>query len=160
MLQGSGGATEQNWSESKQFLKSLVNNMYVSPRAHHYGVIVYGSAIGDHVGLQPYKDKFTLQNYFNSLMKPASSGSDVAEGTPLYMLENWNYNMYSSLVIFIYYWVFPYQLWRKCERCSESKGDHQRPRSESCWQTTQRHLHDSPWQRPTWPKQRGSSSSQ
>ena len=88
MLQGSGGATEQNWSESKQFLSSLVNNMYVSPRAHHYGVIVYGSAIGDHVGLQPYKDKFTLQNYFNSLMKPASSGSDVAEGTPLYMLEN------------------------------------------------------------------------
>ncbi|XP_062590013.1 uncharacterized protein LOC134251619 isoform X2 [Saccostrea cucullata] len=79
MLQGSQGLNGQSWAESKDFLSTMVNNMYVSPSAHHYGMIVYGSGIGDHVGLQPYKDKFSLQNYFNSLMKPATPGSNVAE---------------------------------------------------------------------------------
>lgn len=71
---------DQSWADSKRFLSTVVNNMYASPSAHHYGAFVYGSAVGDHVGLQPFKDKFELQNYFNSMMKPASSGSDVAAG--------------------------------------------------------------------------------
>ncbi|XP_052673852.1 uncharacterized protein LOC128155962 isoform X3 [Crassostrea angulata] len=78
MLQGSQATDDQSWADSKRFLSTVVNNMYASPSAHHYGAFVYGSAIGDHVGLQPFKDKFELQNYFNSMMKPTSSGSDVA----------------------------------------------------------------------------------
>lgn len=80
MLQGSQSTDDQSWADSKRFLSTVVNNMYASPSAHHYGAFVYGSAIGDHVGLQPFKDKFELQNYFNSMMKPTSSGSDVAAG--------------------------------------------------------------------------------
>lgn len=80
MLQGSRATNDESWKDSQRFLSRMVNNMYVSPSSHHYGLLVYGNAIGDHVGLQPYKDKFTLQNYFNSLMKPTAAGSNVAEG--------------------------------------------------------------------------------
>jgi hypothetical protein len=80
MLHGSRATTDESWKDSQRFLSRMVNNMYVGPSSHHYGLLVYGRSIGDHVGLQPYKDKFTLQNYFNSLIKPTAAGSNVGEG--------------------------------------------------------------------------------
>lgn len=71
MIQGSQSMDDQSWADNNRFPGTRVNNMYASPRAQHYGafVYVYGSAIGDHVGLHPYT------NNLNSL-----GSDDVAEG--------------------------------------------------------------------------------
>lgn len=62
---------DQNWADNNRFPSTRVNNMYASPRAQHYGafVYVYGSAIGDHVGLHPHTNNL---NFLGS--------DDVAEG--------------------------------------------------------------------------------
>lgn len=54
---------------NNRFLGNRVNNMYASPAAHHYGTFVYGSAISNHVGLQPNTNNL---NFLRS--------RDVAEG--------------------------------------------------------------------------------
>lgn len=71
---------DQSWVDSKCFFSIVVNNMYVSFSVYYYGVFVYGSVIGDYVGLQLFKDKFELQNYFNFMMKLILFGLDVVVG--------------------------------------------------------------------------------
>lgn len=86
MIQGSQSMDDQSWADNNRFPGTRVNNMYASPRAQHYGAFVYvfGSAIGDHMGLHT--------NNLNFL-----GSDDVAEGAEkklfsLIFFQIWNNN--------------------------------------------------------------------
>lgn len=57
-----GSVASRSLACHKRFLSTVVNKLYSSPSAHHYGTLtVYVSAIRDHVGLQPYTNNLNFR---------------------------------------------------------------------------------------------------
>ena len=79
LLDGSDSITDISWTNAKNFVRQLIRKFDVSPDAIHIGVIVYSSAIGDHVSLNVYKAKQMLDIISSSLRQPKES-TNTAKG--------------------------------------------------------------------------------
>ncbi|OWF42080.1 Collagen alpha-6(VI) chain [Mizuhopecten yessoensis] len=78
MMHGSDDIKDDNWGMNKKFVSSLVRNLYVNRGAHHVGMVVYSSSVGDHMSLQPFKEVFDVQNHINSFSHPRGGANTAA----------------------------------------------------------------------------------
>lgn len=79
VLDGSDSIQPVDWLRELNFVEILIDSLDVEPLAIHVGIIVYSTFIGDVVGLNPYKNKWTLKQMVRNLTQPRD-GTNTAKG--------------------------------------------------------------------------------
>lgn len=79
LLDGSDSIQDRDWIKMKEFVKLLIDNFDIARDAIHLGMVVYSSRIGDHIGLNSFKDKSMLKLLAGALNHPKDS-TNTAKG--------------------------------------------------------------------------------
>ncbi|KAK3083273.1 hypothetical protein FSP39_018154 [Pinctada imbricata] len=79
LLDGSDSIQDRDWQTMKDFTQQLIANFDVAADAIHIGMVVYSSDIGDHIGLNSFKDKDRLRMLAGVLKQPKAS-TNTARG--------------------------------------------------------------------------------
>lgn len=73
LIDGSDSIQDSDWRNMLLFVKNLINQFDVAEDAIHIGMVVYSSTIGDHIALQPFKNKRLLGLFAENLRHPKGS---------------------------------------------------------------------------------------
>lgn len=79
LLDGSDSIQDRDWYKMKEFVQLLIDNFDIARDAIHLGMVVYSSRIGDHIGLNSFKDKNMLKLLAGALNHPKDS-TNTAKG--------------------------------------------------------------------------------
>ena len=79
LLDGSDSIKDMDWMKMKQFAQQLIMSFDVAADAIHIGMVVYSTDIGDHIGLNSFKDKNRLRTLAGVLKQPKAS-TNTAKG--------------------------------------------------------------------------------
>lgn len=78
-MDGSDSISDHDWSQQKNFVANLINNLEISPSAMHASVIVFSTLIGDIIDLTPFKPKQVLL-YMARVLSQPKVGTNTAKG--------------------------------------------------------------------------------
>ncbi|KAL3856121.1 hypothetical protein ACJMK2_015314 [Sinanodonta woodiana] len=79
LVDGSSRLNKYEWVKQTHFMANFLDGIEIGPEYVHVGMVVYGTAVGDTVGIKPFKPRYKLQEHSHGLLHPQGE-SNAAVG--------------------------------------------------------------------------------